>query len=343
MGRAMVAARERGDLEPARSLRWPSVEVTRGLLPPRYAAELALYASAAGATPPAALLVEPRRAVLQALDRVASIRPELRAHIARVRVTLPHRRPYALTVDVLGEVRLRRDDAALSAPELRRERVRALLVLLAIRRRIGRDRAAAILWPDMDDATAGRNLRVTLTHLQRALEPDRAADDDVPYFVRSEHSELVLADDVVTDLSRFERAVDEALDAERRYAGLDALEHYELAIACYGGEVGGGATWHWLHDLRERVRQRFVAAATRAAELQLARGEPERALAHARAAIAADATAERAYLIAADATLGTGDRDGARRFVDRARALVDDLGVSASPDLQALERRLAAS
>jgi LuxR family transcriptional regulator, maltose regulon positive regulatory protein len=340
MGRALVAAREQGDLVPAGALEWPSVEITRALLPPLYAAELALYSVTAGGAPPPVLLIEPRATVLRALERVSAHRPELRAAVARARAAMPRVRPFNLTIHLSGRLTIERDGTIVDPDELRRERVRALLTLLALHRRVSRRRAAAILWPDMDDATAARNLRVTLAHLQRALEPERAREE-APYFLRSERGELTLVDDVRTDFDLFNRAIGDALDAESRRASLDALAAYELAISLYHGPVGGTAEWDWLEDTRERTRRRFVAAALRAAELQLARGEPERALAHATAARSADETVERAYLLSGEASLATGDRDGARQWVERAHALARDLGVTPSADLIAITQRVS--
>ena len=74
-------------------------------------------------------------------------------------------------------MRLMRDGVPVDAPELRRARVRQLLSALAIRPVLTRDQAIELLWPGLDPAKAARNMRVTLTHLRRLLEPDRSGGD----------------------------------------------------------------------------------------------------------------------------------------------------------------------
>ena len=82
-----------------------------------------------------------------------------------------------LELGLLGSVELRRDGRPVDAPEWRRRRVRDLLSHLVLRRPDAREQLAADLWPELDAEGQARNLRVTLTHLLRALEPDRRGRD----------------------------------------------------------------------------------------------------------------------------------------------------------------------
>src|SRR5262249_32214371 len=75
--------------------------------------------------------------------------------------------------EAAGPLRLRVDGAAVPPPELRRSRVRELLAVLAVRQSVTRDRLMDLLWPDLGPDDAAANLRVTLSYLRRALEPDR--------------------------------------------------------------------------------------------------------------------------------------------------------------------------
>jgi DNA-binding SARP family transcriptional activator len=63
--------------------------------------------------------------------------------------------------------------------------VRQLLSALALRPVLTRDQAIELLWPGLDPAKAARNMRVTLTHLRRLLEPDRSGGD-ASYHVRAD-------------------------------------------------------------------------------------------------------------------------------------------------------------
>jgi DNA-binding SARP family transcriptional activator len=82
-------------------------------------------------------------------------------------------------------MRLTRDGTRADAPELRRARVRQLLSALALRPVLTRDQAIELLWPGLDPVKAARNMRVTLTHLRRLLEPDRSGGD-ASYHLRTD-------------------------------------------------------------------------------------------------------------------------------------------------------------
>jgi len=82
-------------------------------------------------------------------------------------------------------MRLARDGVPVDAPELRRVRVRQLLSALVLRPVLTRDQAIALLWPELDPAKAARNMRVTLTHLRRLLEPGRSGGE-ASYHLRAD-------------------------------------------------------------------------------------------------------------------------------------------------------------
>jgi DNA-binding SARP family transcriptional activator len=82
-------------------------------------------------------------------------------------------------------MRLTRDGVPVDAPELRRARVRQLLSALTVRPVLTRDQAIELLWPGLDPVKSARNMRVTLTHLRRLLEPDRSGGD-ASYHLRTD-------------------------------------------------------------------------------------------------------------------------------------------------------------
>ncbi|ANZ42172.1 hypothetical protein BBK82_45825 [Lentzea guizhouensis] len=83
---------------------------------------------------------------------------------------------------MIGPMRVTRNGVATDRPELRRVRVRQLLVLRPV---LSRDQVVDLLWPGLEPASAARNLRVTTTHLRRLPEPDRAGGE-ASYCVRSD-------------------------------------------------------------------------------------------------------------------------------------------------------------
>ena len=106
---------------------------------------------------------------------------------------------------------MRRDDRPVDHPHWRRERVRALLLLLLARGGGTREELAGALWPDLDTPGALRNLRVTLSYLLAVLEPDRP-DGAPSFFVRAEGPSLRLVTDgwLTVDSHAFDALVDRA-------------------------------------------------------------------------------------------------------------------------------------
>ena len=104
---------------------------------------------------------------------------------AQLLAALPAPPAHRTQIAVIGPVRLTRDGVPVDAPELRRARVRQLLSALAVRPVLPRDQVIELLWPGLDPAKAARNMRVTLTHLRRLLEPDRSGGD-ASYHLRTD-------------------------------------------------------------------------------------------------------------------------------------------------------------
>ncbi|MFC0068294.1 BTAD domain-containing putative transcriptional regulator, partial [Umezawaea endophytica] len=119
-----------------------------------------------------------RRAVRSADEVVA-------AGATRLLAALPSPPTHRTGIDVIGAMRVTRDGVPVDVPQLRRTRVRQLLGALVLTPVLTRDRALDLLWPGLDPASAARNLRVTLTHLRRLVEPGRSGGD-ATFHVRSD-------------------------------------------------------------------------------------------------------------------------------------------------------------
>ena len=61
--------------------------------------------------------------------------------------------------------------------------MRSLLLYLVLHGPVRREQIMDALWPNLDVDTADRKLRVTLTYLYRALEPDRC-NGEASFFIR---------------------------------------------------------------------------------------------------------------------------------------------------------------
>jgi DNA-binding SARP family transcriptional activator len=110
---------------------------------------------------------------------------------AQLLAALPAPPEHRTQIAVIGPLRLTRDGEPVDAPELRRARVRQLLSVLVLRPVLTRDQAIELLWPELDPAKAATNMRVTLTHLRRLLEPDRSVGE-ASYHLRTDGDRIRL-------------------------------------------------------------------------------------------------------------------------------------------------------
>jgi DNA-binding SARP family transcriptional activator len=237
----------------------------------------------------------------------------------------------ALSVHVLGPMRLLRDGVPVDDPDWRRPKVRALLAHLVLHREARRERLVADLWPELGEEAGRRNLRFTLACLQRALEPDRPPRRPT-FFVRPDGDRLRLAGDerLRVDLWEWRRRLEAG--------GLDdLLAAAELRRGPLLQELPDAG---WAEAARIEVEERFVAAAVQAGERLLERGRLGQASDLARRALEADPYCEPAFRLLAAARLAGGDRSGAGRAIARCRRALGDLGAEPEPETEWLGRAI---
>ncbi len=307
LARAIVALRA-GEPGPLRAAARVEPEVVRAFLPLPWATELAL----------AQVPADDRRG----WSLLESLWPQGQAHVRRwadepgsqyerpartALARLPVPPTGRLDLLVLGSVELRRDGRPVTAPEWRRRRVRDLLSHLVLRRPDSREQLAADLWPELDAEGQARNLRVTLTHLLRAIEPERRGRD-ASFLVQTHGDALIVhrGEWFDTDVWRFDDLAQAAVEADRRGEPSAALGPMVEAVALWRGEPLDLAVADWALPDVEARRTRLAALATRAGELLLAHGDADRAREMGDIALGVDAWSDRAHhlVIRAHATVG---------------------------------------
>jgi LuxR family transcriptional regulator, maltose regulon positive regulatory protein len=303
--------------------------LVRAHLPLRWATELALARIDAGDHAGWRLLDALWPAAQSEVRRHAATRATPRRAARRALARLPVPPEGRLDLRLLGPVELRRDGVPVDTPEWHRERVRSLLAHLALHGRASRARLAADLWPELDADAQSRNLRVTLTHLLRVLEPARR-ERDASFLVRPHGGSLVLhaGDHFDTDVWRFDALWHQAAEAERRGAPSAGLAAMQQAVGLWRDDPSELAGEPWAIPEIEERGLRLVTLATRAGELLLAQGEPHEARRMARAALRADPWSEPAHRMLVRAHLARGDAPGARRALARYRHVLQELGTS---------------
>jgi LuxR family transcriptional regulator, maltose regulon positive regulatory protein len=343
VARALIAARA-GELTAASVI--PPAPSVYTALPLPWSVELAVRADAARNPAGRALaqwLVDRHQSVVHDELRRLGRGPDrtLSATAQRLLGGLSFPPERVTRVELVGPFRLLIDGKNADRREQRRARVRELVAILAVLGSVERERAMDYLWPELPPADSARNLRVTLTHMRRLLEPERGRGD-AGYHLRVEGDRLRLAasDRLEVDVweIRHHLRAAAAADANGDLAG--QTEHLAAAVDRWRGEPL--VDLDRIADLRTEVdhlRARLMDAALTLGELRLAEGDPVATAQAAERVLAADPYAERALRLLVAAHLQRGDRGQTQLAVERALATFDELGVGPEPATAILLRQ----
>ncbi len=266
-------------------------------------------------------------------EHAASEDASLAAGAEALLATVPLRPSTPVTVELLGDLRIRRGGEPIDDPLMRRQRVRQLVALLAMEGSMSRWRVLDLLWPDADQDKGLRNLRTNLSHVRRVLEPGLAARR-APYFIRAVGDRLEIGGSALTvDVWDFDRLVTAGATAEDEHRLDEAIASYVAAVELWRGEP-----FVDLADVdevivrRSELTSRLLVAATRAAELLVAKGDHVAAARMARRALEVDDLDEAAHRAAIAAAYYQGDRASLDLAVERLGGALAELRVDASPE-----------
>ena len=207
---------------------------------------------------------------------------------------------------------------------------RALRYVVAAGGSVPAEELVEQLWPESPAQVGPARLRTVLSRLRRLYGPLLVRDGSL----------IRWADDVDVDSDRF---------AELARGVLADPDHPEFparateAIRLYTGELLPLARYFdWAVAARERLRQRYLdlldLLALRASE----QGDLEAAAGHLRAALEVEPLDESRYVRLIDVLIEDGRWAQARTMLQRAEAMIADLGLPTSPELRRLQRTLAA-
>ncbi len=207
-------------------------------------------------------------------------------------------------------------------------RLQSLLAHLALQRdtRQPRERLAFLFWPDSEESQARTNLRQALHHLRRAL-PESAR------FLESEARTVRWRADArfSLDVAEFEQLVSRAEEAREAGETNDERALLEGAVALYAGDLVPDCYDDWAVPERERLRQAFLGAVERLAELLELDRDHRGAIPWARRLLDHDPLNEGSCQRLMRLYALSGDRAGALRvYHGCATALARELGVEAS-------------
>jgi LuxR family maltose regulon positive regulatory protein len=243
----------------------------------------------------------------QIREMARSTQRPLAAGAVQLLAALPAPPTHRTRIEVIGPMRLTRDGMPVDAPELRRARVRQLLSALSLRPVLTRDQTIELLWPGLDPAKAARNLRVTLTHLRRLLEPDRSGGD-ASYHVRTDGDTIRLLESEFLSVDLWTLDVlDKRADQARADGDIDrAAALLNDAVALWRGDLLPDLHYVSSPDIEvevDQVRIRHVSHLLALGELRLVADDATESFALAERALSLEPFDARGHRVALAAAL----------------------------------------
>jgi predicted ATPase/DNA-binding SARP family transcriptional activator len=252
-----------------------------------------------------------------------------------------------LAINVFGEFRVRRGEELIERRDWSGQRARSLLKLLLTRSgyAFSRDEILEALWPGTPPAAAEKSLRVTVSLLRKALEPDLRRGSDSRYILSRRPGYLFDRQaNCWVDAWEFEVHQRKA-DAAREAGELArAIEEYRAALDLARGEFLAEDPYEeWAIGAREGWRERRLAVLSELSECLALKGRYTEAVEVCERALEADqyrADLHRRLMLyrycAGEQALAL------KAYRDHAAKLEEDLGVSPSPELVRLKAQIEA-
>ena len=234
---------------------------------------------------------------------------------------------------ILGPLEMWSEGAELSVGG-RKPRALLALLLLHPNEVVASDRLIEELWSGDSPEGAAAALRVHVSRLRKALPPDVLTTRAPGYGVRVEPDEL--------DLYRFERLVDEGRSLLARGRPADASERIRDALSLWRGPpLADFAYESFAQAAIARLEEIRLAAVELRIEADLALGRHDELVAELESLVAEHPLRERLRGQLMTALYRSGRQaEALDAYQDARRALVDELGIEPSRELQELERAI---
>ncbi len=271
--------------------------------------------------------------------------PDVRGAAESALERLVYRPAYRLNVRTLGAFGVWRGDVEIRDRDWRSIKARQLLQLLLVERgrMLPRDRIMDMLWPGLDNEAAANNLRVTISRLTKAIEPNRPEGAPMYYILQQGDTYgFNVESDHGYDAAEFSKAVEQGRNALQRGQRAEAIAHFRQAISLYGGPFLPDCLYEdWSVVERERLELLFTEASLRLGNLLLEDGNPHEAIGLAWRVLEYDHAQEEAYQLLMRAYSVLGERSTALRLYNRCvAALHQELGVEPLPETVAIYQKI---
>jgi DNA-binding SARP family transcriptional activator len=242
-----------------------------------------------------------------------------------------------LKIDLLGGFRVSVGDTAVGADVWRRRKPAALVKILALTpgHCVHREQLMEPLWPDLDAAPAGANLRKAIYQARGALDGVSQGAGRLIEFVGDVVSLTVVG--LTVDVQSFRSS----LDAARRAGDAD---RYRRALDVFGGELLPDDPYEeWTSGPRRELREEYLAALAEMSEVLEAAGALTSATEAVRLVVAVDPTREESHVALMRLYALAGRRGDALRQYDYLVEVLDnELGIEPGVKVQRLREQISA-
>ena len=230
-----------------------------------------------------------------------------------------------LEIFLLGQFSIHLDGRPVEIPS---RPAQSLLAYLALTEGVShrREKLAGLLWPDISDADARRNLRRALWHIRKVLEGQAP----------------LRADDINVAFADGPQVWVDALTVAQKLSNERPVEELVRAVSAYGGELLPGFYDEWIIVERERLQAAFESRIKLLLDRLVEDGRWEDVLEWGERWIALGGAAEPAYRALMAAYSERGDLAGVGHTYQRCvEALERSLGVEPSDETRSLYIQLS--
>jgi predicted ATPase/DNA-binding SARP family transcriptional activator len=253
----------------------------------------------------------------------------------------------SLKVNLFGEFRVQRGEELIESKEWDRQKTRSLLKLLLTRpgHVFSRDEIIESLWPGVSPKSAEKSLRVTVSLLRRALEPELGRGTDSRYVLQRQPGYTFdCRADCWVDAWEFEERCRTA-EAARKAGDLDkALDEYRTALGLVGGEFLAEEPYEeWAMEPRYEFEDRQRAVLTGLSECLAQKGQYTEAIETCEKALSLDGYGEELHRRLMLYHYCAGDQAHAlQAYRSYAATLQEELDAGPSPGLTRLREQIEA-
>ena len=240
-----------------------------------------------------------------------------------------------LEVRCLGDFRMRVDGRDVDLSSVRPV-ARTVLRALAVHAGAPyhREQLVEVFWPEGSLEAGIHSLHVAVSSLRRCIETTAPGRSHELLARCGAAYALAPGAGVATDIQWVEACLLAAAQADRRGDGARRRKELRVALEAYAGDIlpeDGPA--EWVVAARERLRLRVATCAAELARLELARGNPARAVQAATRSVEIDPFRDEAWRLLIASHLRAGDRAQAALARMTYRSRLHELGLDAGrPD-----------